>query len=121
MTPFGAYIRAIRTERGISLQKMAADLRVSSPYLSALEHGHRAAPNLKLQHQICQYFSIIWDEATYLADLCSLSEPKPKMDLSGLSEAHFELGNRMVKKIPKLSESEATELLDQLFPDRQRA
>ncbi|MGB0843190.1 MAG: helix-turn-helix domain-containing protein [Alphaproteobacteria bacterium] len=117
MTPFGTYIRNIRLERGISLQKMAADLRVSSAYLSALEHGHKGAPNLKLQHQICQYFSIIWDEAAHLADLCALSEPKPKMKLAGLSAAHFELGNRLSTYVPSLSETEAQEMLNLLFPD----
>ena len=45
MTPFGARIREMRQQRGITLQDMAAALEVSPAYLSALEHGKRGRPN----------------------------------------------------------------------------
>ena len=63
--------------------------------------------------------SIIWDEAAYLSELARMSETKPKIDLRGLSAAHFELGNRLAAYVPKLSDEEARDLLDKLFPDRQ--
>lgn len=115
MTPFGEYIRSIRKDRGIPLIKMASHLRVSSAYLSALENGHRGRPSKRLEHQICQYLAIIWDDATYLSRLSELSDPKPKMNLSGLSTSHFELGNRLSELVPSLTEEQAKALIEQIF------
>ena len=54
MTPFGHHIRKLRRERKITLKKMALDLQVSPPYLSALEHGKRGrpGPGFVMQSQI---------------------------------------------------------------------
>ena len=48
MTPFGARVRALREKNNIQLQQMARDLKVSSAYLSALEHGNRGRPGPEL-------------------------------------------------------------------------
>ena len=53
MTPFGRKIRELRARRAITMRKMAADLGVSSAYLSALEHGNRGRPSPGLVMQIC--------------------------------------------------------------------
>jgi transcriptional regulator with XRE-family HTH domain len=37
----GAKLRVMRTKRGISLREVARRLKVSPPYLSALERGHQ--------------------------------------------------------------------------------
>ena len=66
MTPFGARIRSLRQARGISLKQMAADLGVSSAYLSALEHGHRGRPSWLLLQRICGYLR---DVAATVEDL----------------------------------------------------
>ena len=44
MTPFGQRLRDLRQQHGRALKDMARALKVSSAYLSALEHGHRAQP-----------------------------------------------------------------------------
>ncbi|HSR55325.1 MAG TPA: helix-turn-helix transcriptional regulator, partial [Alphaproteobacteria bacterium] len=44
MTPFGAKVRELRRQRGVTLKRMAEDLQLSPAYLSALEHGHRGRP-----------------------------------------------------------------------------
>ncbi|MHA1107941.1 MAG: helix-turn-helix domain-containing protein, partial [Alphaproteobacteria bacterium] len=75
MTPFGVRMRALRAARGLTLKQMAADLQLSSAYLSALEHGRRARPSPVLVHQICQYFNLIWDEADEIERLAALSHP----------------------------------------------
>ena len=56
MTPFGARLRALRAERGVTLQRLAGELQVSAAYLSALEHGRRGAPSAGLVHQINEFF-----------------------------------------------------------------
>ena len=66
MTPLGAKLRAMREERGVTLKDMAASLRVSSAYLSALEHGHRGKPTWILLQRMIAYFNVIWDEAEEL-------------------------------------------------------
>ena len=52
MTPFGERMRKMRAERGVTLKQMAADLGVSSAYLSALEHGKRGRPGWHLLQHI---------------------------------------------------------------------
>ena len=85
MTPFGEKLRALRTERGILQQDMAAALEVSPAYLSALEHGQRGAPSAGLIHQICSYLGLIWDDADELKALAKLSRPRLKLHTAGLS------------------------------------
>ena len=119
MTPFGARLRALRTERGVTLKQLAAALRLSSAYLSALEHGHRGAPTQGLVHQICEYFGLIWDDADDLARLARLSHPKIKIATGGLSPEQTALANRLSQTIDKLPPETIAAmhiLLDQTFP-----
>ncbi len=60
MTPLGAKMRQMRRDRKITLKQMAADLNVSSAYLSALEHGHRGKPTWYMLQRIIAYFNVIW-------------------------------------------------------------
>ena len=61
MTPFGAKLREMCAERGLTLKEMAHALDVSPAYLSALEHGKRGAPTWSLVQRIITYFNVIWD------------------------------------------------------------
>ena len=45
MTPFGQKLRDLRQAQNRQLKDLAKALKVSSAYLSALEHGHRAKPS----------------------------------------------------------------------------
>ena len=56
MTPFGARLRALRADRGVTLKQLAEALQVSAAYLSALEHGRRGSPSAGLVHQVNEYF-----------------------------------------------------------------
>ncbi len=103
MTPFGARLRSLRAERGVTLKQMAADLRVSSAYLSALEHGRRGAPGPGLVHQVCEVLGLIWDEADTLADLARLSHPRITVDTAGLTPEQTALANRLAQSIRRLS------------------
>lgn len=111
MTPFGAKLRELRQMRGIRLKQMAADLGISSAYLSALEHGHRGRPTFMLIQAICAYFNIIWDDAEELMRLAEISHPKITIDTSGLNPQATRLANRLAETIEKLPETTITEML----------
>ncbi len=102
MTPLGARLRALREERGLTLKDMARSLRVSSAYLSALEHGRRGKPTWILLQRMITYFNVIWDEAEELQRLAELSDPKVTIDTGGLAPEATELANRLAADIRRL-------------------
>jgi transcriptional regulator with XRE-family HTH domain len=102
VTPFGVRLRALRAARGITLRDLAAQLQVSSAYLSALEHGRRGAPSTGLVHQVCDVFGLIWDEAEELARLARLSHPRVVVDTAGLTPEQTALANRLAQTIARL-------------------
>jgi transcriptional regulator with XRE-family HTH domain len=114
MTPFGARLRDLRAEKGVTMAKMAQVLQVSPAYLSALEHGHRGRPTVGLLHQICAYFSLIWDDAEALRRVAELSHPRAIIDTAGLSPKATELANRLAEKIGELDDSRLDALLAEL-------
>ena len=104
MTPIGQKIRELRTERGITLKKMADDLGVTSAYFSALEHGHRGKPGSGLIQQICGYFDLMWSAAEELQKLAELSHPRVVVDTAGLNPKATELANLLAEKIKTMDE-----------------
>lgn len=111
MTPFGAKLRALRHQRGITLKDMAQGLQISPAFLSALEHGQRGRPSPILVRQICTFFHIIWDEAEELERLARISHPRVVVDTAGLSPTATELANVLAERIGDLSELELEALL----------
>ncbi len=103
MTPLGQKLRQLREERGVSLKDMAKALRVSSAYLSALEHGRRGKPTWMLLQRIIAYFNVIWDEAEDLQRLAEMSDPKVTVDTAGMAPEATELANRLARDIDKLA------------------
>ncbi len=119
MTPFGARLRALRAEHGVLLKDLAAALRVSAAYLSALEHGRRGAPGPGLVHQVCEFFGLIWDDADELARLARLSHPSVTVRTAGLSPEQTALANRIARSIARLSPEAVARLhalLDEAVP-----
>lgn len=103
MTPFGARLRQLREAKGVSLTDMAAELGISSAYLSALEHGKRGRPSWYLVQRIIAYFNIIWDDAEQLLGLARISHPRAVIDTSGLDPRATELANRLATSIHELN------------------
>ncbi|CAA7617521.1 Predicted transcriptional regulator [Magnetospirillum sp. LM-5] len=114
MTPFGERVRRLRQAKGLQLKEMAAQLGVSAPYLSALEHGHRGRPAPGLIMQIAGLLGCIWDEAEELKRLAELSHPRVTIDTAGLSPARTELANRLAEKIATLPEDKVATVLELL-------
>jgi len=104
MTPFGEKVRELRAARGMTLKAMAAELGVSSAYLSALEHGRRGRPGTGLIMQICALFGLIWDEAEEIKRLARLSHPRVVVDTAGLSARATELANLLAENIGELDD-----------------
>lgn len=121
MTPFGAKMRAMRAERGVTLKAMAAALGVSSAYLSALEHGRRGRPTWAMVQSIIQYFNVIWDEADDLLRLAEASDPRVVVDTSGLDPQATLLANRLAADIAALDGDDLAALLSVLDRARDRA
>jgi transcriptional regulator with XRE-family HTH domain len=111
MTPFGAKMRALRRERGISQKDMAAALGVSPAYLSALEHGRRGAPNWATVQKIIGYFNVIWDDAEELERLAWESHPRIIVDTAGLSPEATLLANLLADKIGRLDKATLDSLI----------
>ena len=103
MTPFGARLRALRADRGVTLKQLAEALQVSPAYLSALEHGKRGSPSPGLVHQVNEFFGLIWDEADDLAVLARLSNPRITVNTAGLTPEQTALANRLAQTIQRLS------------------
>jgi len=102
MTPFGARLRALRADRGVTLKQLAAQLQVSAAYLSALEHGKRGAPSSGLVHQVNEFLGLIWDDAEEMARLARLSHPRVTVNTAGLSPEQTALANRIAHAIHHL-------------------
>lgn len=99
MTPFGARLRELRAQRGVTLKDLAAALQVSAAYLSALEHGRRGRPSPGLVHQVNEFFGLIWDDAEELARLARQSHPRVVLDTAGLAPEVTDFANRLARDI----------------------
>lgn len=110
MTPFGEKMRELRAQRRVTMKEMAAALRVSPAYLSALEHGRRGRPTWAQVQAIIGYFNVIWDEAEEIERLARISHPRVTIDTSGLFPAATEFANRLSEDIAHLTEAELDEL-----------
>jgi transcriptional regulator with XRE-family HTH domain len=95
-------LRGLRAERGVTLRRLALELRVSTAYLSALEHGRRGAPSAGLVHQVNEFFGLIWDDAEELAQLARISHPRVVVDTAGLTPEQTALANRLAQNIHRL-------------------
>ena len=114
MTPFGHKLRQMREARPCQLKDLAKALKVSSAYLSALEHGHRGKPSPGLVQQVAAYFNLAWEEVDELKALAELSDPRVTINTAGLSPEATELANRLSARIDGLTEAEIGRLLASL-------
>jgi len=66
---FSEILQKLRTERGLSQRKVAADLEISQALLSHYENGARE-PGLGFVRRVCDYYDV---SADYM--LCRTDEP----------------------------------------------
>jgi transcriptional regulator with XRE-family HTH domain len=111
MTPFGRKLRQLRAQKRCQLKDLAKALKVSSAYLSALEHGKRGKPSPGLVQQVAAYFNLAWDQVDELKALADLSDPRVTIDTAGLPPEATELANLLAERIGTLSEDEIARFL----------
>ncbi len=111
MTPFGAHLRVLRAERGISQKDMAEALGVTATYLSALERGRRGRPTFDLVNRMIGYLNIIWDEADELHRLAALSDPKVTIDTSECDPDAVLTANVLARRINRLDQQQLERIL----------
>lgn len=111
MTPFGRKLRELRAAKPCQLKDLAKALKVSSAYLSALEHGRRGKPSPGLVQQVAAYFNLAWDQVDELKALAELSDPRVTIDTGGLNPAATELANALARRIGDLDDDEIARLL----------
>ncbi len=111
MTPFGQRLRQLRAAKGVTLKEMAAEIGVSSAYLSALEHGKRGVPAWLLVQRIISYFNVIWDDAEELERLAQISNPRMTVETAGLCPEATEYANRLSQQIDQLEPDDIREML----------
>jgi transcriptional regulator with XRE-family HTH domain len=117
VTPFGAAVRKIRKQRGLTQKAMAQALGVSPAYLSALENGRRGRPGFDFLQRVAGYLNIIWDEADDLFREAALSHPRVVVDTSGLPAEYTALANRLAASIRQLRPEMVQEITRLLSAD----
>ena len=66
---FGEFLQKKREAKQITLRKMAEMLKMSAPYLSAIEKGRRNPPEMDKLDQIAQILLLSDEERTVMLDL----------------------------------------------------
>ena len=115
MTPFGLKMRELRVTKGVNQKQMAADLKISAAYLSALERGHRGIPSWQFLQRVIGYFNIIWDDAEELQKLAATSHTRIIVDTEDLSASATNLANCLAGQIGKLSDLECDDLTTRIM------
>lgn len=83
---FAERFKQLRTDKGLSLQKIAQDLDVTAQSLSLYEKGQRTI-NIDLLKRIAEYFGVSSDYLIGLSDVAATNtELKAACDYTGLSE-----------------------------------
>jgi transcriptional regulator with XRE-family HTH domain len=84
LTSFGLALRKARLERGETMYRMAKALDVSSAFLSAVEMGHKNAPD-ELVENVIQHLGIGDDAAEELREAARHSGPEMRIALKGMN------------------------------------
>lgn len=105
MTPFGRFMRNLRLERGMLLKDVADKLKVSSAYLSALEHGKKGVPNEAVVSKLETSLELNPEQKKELMQ--AVRDSANSLSISHKSTPlAFETANAFARKLPSLSEKQ---------------
>lgn len=105
MTPFGSFMRFIRTEKGLLLKDVADMLGVTSAYLSALEHGKKGQPSAATVSTIENKLKLTPQQRKELREAVRDSAKSVEIPSKATPFA-FETANAFARKLPNLSEKQ---------------
>lgn len=105
MTPFGRFMRHLRTEKGLLLKDVADMLGVTSAYLSAVEHGKKGQPNAAMVSTLENELKLSAEQRKELRR--AVRDSVSSMDIpSKVTPFAFETANAFARKLPDLSEQQ---------------
>jgi len=110
---YGKFIRAIRKERGETLNTMAEKLDVSIAFLSALEVGKKTIPTIYVD-KISRVYNFDQTQKEELASSIELSNGKVILKLDNCSEAKKEFCLLLSRNFKKLDDEKMKKLLKTL-------
>ena len=105
MTPFGRFMRNLRTEKGLLLKDVADLLEVTSAYISALEHGKKGAPSGLFISKLETALKLTQEQRTALRRAARDSTSSMQIPSKATPFA-FETANAFARKLPNLSEQQ---------------
>ncbi len=115
MTPFGLKLRSLRQNKNISISELAKVLKVSTPYLSMLEHGKRGKPPNGMVELICAYFGLIWDDSEDLKNAANISDTNVQINTRSLGINATILTNVLKNNIKWLNDDELSDLTKKIL------
>lgn len=108
LTVFGKALRKIRIERGELLKDMAANLGVSSSYLSSVENGKKD-PTSELMARIFSVYSFTEEEKQNLEEARALTIRELHIRLSEPEDE--EIGLLFARKLNQLSDAQRSKII----------
>lgn len=98
MTPFGRLMRDLRIEKGLRLKDVADLLEVTPAYLSALEHGKKGVPNLRIINRLVETLKLKKEQVMNLQQAAASSNTKINIPSKAVPLA-FETANSFARKL----------------------
>lgn len=114
-TKFGKFLRKLRIDKGMVIRDMAETLGVSPAYLSAIELGKRAIPDLFVDN-LCNAFKLTNDERRDALQLADMSQLSIKIDLTDTEDANRETMLAFARKFKELDDEQLNKL-NQMLKD----
>lgn len=102
LTDFGVAVRKLRLDYGWTLKELAAELGVSSAYLSNVETGKKPIPS-DLALRIAEAMNLNQDEFREIKREAINSLPRVVIDLDGLDGLKMEAARLLALKLPTMS------------------
>lgn len=56
--PFGAYLKTLRRQRGLTLRQVEEQVQVSNAYLSQMERGQRGVPRARILKKLASAYGV---------------------------------------------------------------
>ncbi|MGH1364218.1 MAG: helix-turn-helix domain-containing protein [Calditrichia bacterium] len=94
---FGAYLRKLRDDLGMSLRQVQQAAKISNSYLSQIESGERGIPNFKILSRLAEAYGVPVAQLAEAAEKAeagdALGEPSLSKDAAFVSRGYEKLSD----------------------------